>query len=127
LAEVPSRERILVVDDEEVLRRLARSILTRQGYQVVDASGPLAAIALAEQHPDSFDLILADVMMPEMRGYDMVERIRPLQPRARVLFMSGYAGELDTASERIRPLLAKPFRPRELLDEIRRLLDIDPA
>ncbi len=116
-------ERILLVDDEEVLRRLARSVLTRQGYEVVDASDPAAAVAIAEDQPGSFDLILADVMMPGMRGYEMVRQIRPHQPRARVLYMSGYAGEIEGGSQIVTPLLPKPFRPRQLLDEIRRILD----
>jgi CheY-like chemotaxis protein len=124
---LPGGERILLVDDEEVLRRLAHAILSRRGYEVIDADGPLAAIAIAAEQPDSFDLILADVMMPEMRGYEMADRIRPLQPRAKVLFMSGYAGEIDSASDRVRPLLPKPFSPRQLLDEIRRILDADKA
>jgi two-component system cell cycle sensor histidine kinase/response regulator CckA len=116
------RERILLVDDEEVLRRLALAVLTRQGYTVFDANGPLAALAIAAEQPDSIDLILADVMMPGMRGWEMVERLRPLQPRARVLYMSGYVGEIADA-DKVRPLLSKPFKPRELLEEIRRVLD----
>jgi CheY-like chemotaxis protein len=115
-------ERILLVDDEDVLRRLALAILARQGYTVVDANGPSAALAIAAAAPDSIDLILADVMMPGMRGWEMVERLRPLQPRARVLYMSGYIGEIG-ALEKVQPLLPKPFRPRQLLDEIRRVLD----
>jgi CheY-like chemotaxis protein len=124
---LPGGERILLVDDEEVLRRLANAILSRRGYDVTEADGPLAAIAIASAQPDSFDLILADVMMPEMRGYEMADRIRPLQPRAKVLFMSGYAGEIDSASDRVRPMLPKPFSPRQLLEEIRRILDADEA
>ena len=116
-------ERILLVDDEEVLRRLARSVLTRQGYEVVDASDPAAALAIATEQSGTFDLILADVMMPGMRGYEMVRKIRPHQPRAKVLYMSGYAGEIEGGPTVVSPLLAKPFRPRQLLDEIRRILD----
>jgi two-component system, cell cycle sensor histidine kinase and response regulator CckA len=119
----PGRERILLVEDEPVVRRLASIVLSRQGYTVIDASGPSEALEIAERQPDSVDLILADVMMPGMRGWEMVDRLRPLQPRARVLYMSGYAGELDTAPDKVRPLLQKPFKPRELLEEIRRVLD----
>ena len=116
-------ERILLVDDEAVLRRLAGTILLRQGYVVVEASGPAEALALGAAEPGSFDLILADVMMPGMRGWEMVDRLRAWQPRARVLYMSGYVGELDRASiEKVRPLLSKPFRPRDLIDEVRRVL-----
>jgi CheY-like chemotaxis protein len=117
-------ERILLVDDEAVLRRLARTILLRQGYHVIEASGPVEALELAAAQPDSIDLIVADVMMPGMRGWEMVERLRVSQPRARVLYMSGYVGELESAAaDRVRPLLAKPFRPRDLVDEVRRVLD----
>ena len=117
------RERILLVEDEDVVRRLACIVLTRHGYTVVDASGPSEALEIAERQPDSVDLILADVLMPGMRGWEMVDRLRPLLPRARVLYMSGYVGELDTLRDKVTPLIQKPFRPRELLEEIRRVLD----
>jgi two-component system cell cycle sensor histidine kinase/response regulator CckA len=117
------RERILLVDDEAVLRRLAVTILARQGYVVVEAAGPTEALALGAAAPDSFDLILADVMMPGMRGWEMVDRLRVSQPRARVLYMSGYVGELDRPTiEKVRPLLSKPFRPKDLIEEVRRVL-----
>jgi two-component system cell cycle sensor histidine kinase/response regulator CckA len=115
------RERILLVDDEEVLRRLARAVLTRHGYRVVDAGSPADAVAIAQAEPDSFDLILADVMMPGMRGYEMVKQLGPLLPRARVLYMSGYVDELD--HDKVRPLLPKPFTPSELAARIRAELD----
>lgn len=106
-----------------MLRQLARTILQRQGYTVVEAPGPAEALELAAAQPDSFDLILADVMMPGMRGWEMVDRLRASQPRARVLYMSGYAGELESAIDKVRPLLEKPFKPLELIDEVRRVLD----
>lgn len=119
----PRGKRILLVDDEEVLRRLAGTILLRQGYVVVEAAGPAEALALGTAEPGSFDLILADVMMPGMRGWEMVDRLRVSQPRARVLYMSGYVGELDRHTfEKVRPLLSKPFRPRDLIEEVRRVL-----
>lgn len=120
----PRGERILLVDDEAVLRRLAGTILLRQGYVVVEAAGPTEALALGAAEPGSFDLILADVMMPGMRGWEMVDRLRAWQPRARVLYMSGYVGELDRdTTDKVRPLLSKPFRPRDLIEEVRRVLN----
>lgn len=116
-------EAILLVEDEDVLRRLARAVLSRQGYTVTDASGPADALQIAADRPDAFNLILADVMMPGMRGWQMVELLRPLQPRARVLYMSGYVDESETARAKVRPLLSKPFKPSELLEEVRRVLD----
>jgi CheY-like chemotaxis protein len=118
-------ERILLVDDEEVLRRLAHAVLIRHGYEVIDADGPVAALAIAAEQPATFQLILADVMMPALRGHEMMERMRPHQPHARVLYMSGYAGEVDGSSELLTPMLAKPFRPRQLLDAIRLVLDAE--
>jgi len=119
--------RILLVDDEEVLRQLAMTILSRQGYAVVEAAGPSEALEIGDASPASFDLILADVMMPGMRGWEMVERLRPSQPNARVLYMSGYVGELDTSAlQKVRPLIAKPFKPRDLIAEVQRVLGETP-
>jgi PAS domain S-box-containing protein len=120
------RETIMLVEDEDVLRRLARAVLDRQGYRVIEANGPAEALTLSALQPDSVDLILADVLMPGMRGWEMVDRLKPQQPRARVLYMSGYVDELETARDRVRPLISKPFKPSELLAQIRRVLD-DPA
>jgi two-component system cell cycle sensor histidine kinase/response regulator CckA len=121
--EKPGGECILLVDDEAVLRQLARTILVRQGYTVIAAPGPAEALEVAAGQPDFFDLILADVMMPGMRGWEMVERLRLSQPRARVLYMSGYIGDIGIGGDKVRPLLTKPFKPRDLLDEVRRVLD----
>ena len=124
-APLTTNARILLVDDEAVLRRLALTILSRQGYIVVEAPGPAEALEIGAAEPGSFDLILADVMMPGMRGWEMVERLRPLQPQARVLYMSGYVGELDhNTAERVRPLLSKPFKPRDLVEEVKRVLTL---
>ena len=125
-AEGPSpgrQRRVLIVEDEPVLRRLAVRVLTRHGYDVLEAEGPGEAIALAEQHPGAVHLVLTDVMMPDMRGWDLVERLRPSQPAAKVLYMSGYVDESETGSHLVQPLLLKPFRPTELIARIRTLLD----
>lgn len=119
---MPPGQTILLVDDEEMLRRLARAVLSRHGYHVIDAGGPEEALEIAARQPDSVDLILTDVMMPGMRGWQMVERLRPLQPRARVLYMSGYIEEFEAAGERVQPLISKPFRPMELIERIRTIL-----
>ncbi len=98
--------------------------MSRQGYAVVEASGPAEALRIGGASPGSFDLIVADVMMPGMRGWEMVERLRASQPTARVLYMSGYVGDLDSSAlEKVHPLLSKPFRPRDLITEVRRVLD----
>ena len=106
-----------------MLRQLTRTILLRQGYTVIEATGPAEALEVAAAQPDFFDLILADVMMPGMRGWEMVDRLRSSQPRARVLYMSGYIGDIDIGRDKVRPLLTKPFKPRDLVDEVRRVLD----
>lgn len=113
----------MLVEDEDVLRRLARAVLSRHGYDVTDAGGPGEALRIAAEQPGAFDLILADVMMPGMRGWQMMELLRPSQPQARVLYMSGYVDEFEMARANVRPLLSKPFKPSELLEQVRRVLD----
>ena len=86
-------------------------------------AGPVEALACAEAHPDAFDLIVADVLMPGMRGSEMVRHLRPHQPAARVLYMSGYIGDPPDAEEPLQPLLHKPFRPKDLVEEVSRILN----
>ncbi|MGB8179154.1 MAG: PAS domain S-box protein [Acidimicrobiales bacterium] len=117
-------ETILVVEDEDALREVARRILTRSGYEVLaSASGP-EAIAMVKKFDGTIDLLLSDVIMPIMAGSEVALRVRALVPGLPVLFMSGYAQPVlgSTLSDG-QALLAKPFSEQELLVEIRKLLD----
>ena len=86
-------KKILVVDDVEQIRRLARSFLEREGYDVTEASGALEAIALLEGG-GPLDLLLADLEMPVLGGDEMVQRIRATRPTLRVLYVTGHINQL---------------------------------
>jgi PAS domain S-box-containing protein len=119
-------ETILLIEDEEMLRKLARQTLSMYGYQVLDAANGAAAISMCEQHPGKIDLVLTDVIMPGLSGREVADRLLELRPEMRVLFMSGYTddaivhqGVLDEAAN----FLQKPFAPDSLAQKVREVLD----
>ena len=99
-------ETVLVVDDQDVVRDVIRLALEGVGYTVLDAASPLEAIALARSD-SQIDLLVTDVVMPEMDAFELAERITSELPEVRVLFTSGYT---DAAAE--GPFIQKPFTPR---------------
>jgi PAS domain S-box-containing protein len=114
---------ILLVEDEAPVRELARQVLTRAGYRVQAVGNGECALALAEREP--FDLLVSDVVMPEMDGPTLALRLRERQPDLPILFLSGYAAETldERLSERIEfDFLAKPFRGPELVARVRAAL-----
>jgi CheY-like chemotaxis protein len=116
-------ETILLVEDEDALRELTRSVLVENGYTVLDADGPAAALELARLHLHSIQLILTDVVMPGMDGRAMVEKLMPMRPGLRVVYMSGYTG--STHRELLDPdavLLPKPLTRAVLLRKVREAL-----
>lgn len=116
-------ETILVVEDEASVRTLTRRILERGGYGVLDARHGAEGLNLSEQHSGTIDLVITDVVMPEMDGPDMIERINANRPHTKVLYMSGYTEEavlkrLDPET----PFLHKPFTAKELSGKVREAL-----
>jgi CheY-like chemotaxis protein len=109
---VVDRLRLLVVDDDADLRTFVETVLASEQIEACFAADGGAALALLESR--TFDLMLTDVRMPAIDGYELARRARLLRPELRVLFMSGYANDadLDPARDGFVP---KPFRPRELL------------
>jgi two-component system cell cycle sensor histidine kinase/response regulator CckA len=121
----PSRnETILVVEDEDGVRTIAKAILVRHGYNVFDAATPDAACKIFAEHGDDIDLLLTDVVMPDMNGPALAQRLVGLRPGLRVLFMSGYSdrASLPGLSNPNARLLAKPFRPSALAATVREIL-----
>ncbi len=110
---------LLLVEDDDGVRGFALEVLTRAGFQVLAARHGLEGIAVAKAHSYAIDLVVTDVIMPEMGGRQMVEQLRRARPALRVLFISGYADdaatrrELGTGEE---ALLEKPFTARTLRD-----------
>ncbi len=82
-------ESVLVVDDEPAVRALVQDILSREGYPILDAGGPWEALGVAEARP--VGLLLTDVVMPEMNGYELAMRVESVRPETKVLFMSAHA------------------------------------
>ncbi len=119
-------ETVLLVEDEEVVRGLAAHILEEAGYNVIKARGGDEAIQLCKKQDGRIDLLLTDVVMPEISGKEVAQRITALLPHLKVLFMSGYTDEaivhhgvLDSSVEFIQ----KPFTPLGLSKKVREVLD----
>jgi two-component system, cell cycle sensor histidine kinase and response regulator CckA len=113
---------ILLVEDEPAVRSLARKVLERSGFTVVEAADPAAAIELEAGYAGRIDLLLSDVVMPGMSGQVLADRLVLRRPGMRVLFMSGYNEEAILHQGILREgaaLLTKPFSPNELLDLVR--------
>jgi len=120
-----AREAILVVDDSEGLRSSVREVLEAQGFVVLEASsGPAALEALARSQ-DPVHLVLTDVVMQGMSGFELAERLVRVRPDAKVLFMSGQWGQVAVAGRLPDEcaFLEKPFDLETLLRKIRDVLD----
>jgi len=119
-------ETVLVVEDEGAVRRLACTFLRTGGYQVLEASYPGEALEMIARSPGRIDLLVTDVVMPQMSGPRLAERYRAERPGGKVLLMSGYVDPravADTEFAEIHELLRKPFARGELLAKVRQVLD----
>jgi two-component system, cell cycle sensor histidine kinase and response regulator CckA len=133
-ASTPSRaahgwETILLVEDEETVRGIAREILELHGYAVIEARDGVEALVAAEAHREPIHLVLTDVVMPRMSGGHLAEQLQPRRPETRVLFMSGYPddavvrnGLLDASAHFVQ----KPFSVEGLVHRVREVLDLPP-
>jgi hypothetical protein len=119
-------ETVLLVEDEEIVRDMTQEILRMSGYHVLESSRGSEALAVCEQHKGPIHLMLTDVVMPQMSGRELAERLMPLRPEMRVLYMSGYTddaivhhGVLDEGMA----FIEKPFTPNGLARKVRESLD----
>jgi CheY-like chemotaxis protein len=119
------RETILLVEDEPALLSMASAMLGRLGYTVLAAATPGEAIRLAELHAGEIDLLMTDVVMPEMNGWDLARRLMALYPGLKRLFMSGYTASIipDGVLDEGVPFLQKPFSQQNLAAALRSALD----
>jgi PAS domain S-box-containing protein len=119
-------ETILVVEDEKIVRSLALEILKMHGYSVLEARNGTEALKVAARHSGTIHLMLTDVVMPQMGGPELVQRLQPLRPEMRILYMSGYTGGALVQQGVLAPetaLLSKPFGVDALARKIREILD----
>jgi two-component system, cell cycle sensor histidine kinase and response regulator CckA len=117
-------ETVLVVEQDDAVRALAREVLRRHGYAVLEARHGLDALRVAERHRDPIHLLMTDVVTPHMSGRDVAERLTSARPTMKVLFVLGQAGdEMPADLARDSTFLRKPFTPDALARKVRAVLD----
>jgi len=119
-------ETVLLVEDEDALRELDRQILMRYGYRVLHARTGPEAVAVAEAHPGTIQLLLTDVVMPTMSGRELADRLQAAFPEMKVLYMSGYTSDAMVrhgVSEATMAFIQKPMSPPALARKVREVLD----
>ncbi len=119
------KETILVVEDGDAVRSLVCRMLVQNGYRVLEARDGRDALHLCELHPETIQLVLTDVVMPNMSGGELASRLARLRPDLRVLFMSGYTAEpvVQRLERESVAFLQKPFTSIALAEKIRNILD----
>lgn len=115
----------MVVEDDEAVRNLIRSVLSDKGYRLIEARQGKEALEMARNLRDPLHLLLTDVVMPEMSGGELAQQIRRYFPQVKVLFISGYTDNMVLREGRLKPgehFIQKPFSPILLLETIRKML-----
>ncbi len=124
-ADLAGRGRILFVEDEDAVRGIAAKTLVKRGYEVVEACDGEEALEILEEEPESFDLLISDVVMPGLDGPSLLKEARPYLGNARIIFISGYAKEefSDTLSSDLEiSFLPKPFDIQQLAERVKQEL-----
>jgi hypothetical protein len=118
-------ETILLVDDEEGVRRLVSAVLHNGGYTVIEAANGSAALSVYEKNAHKIDLVLTDVVMPQMNGFELGLALAGKNPDIQILYMSGYRDNAMNSQpgEPPKAFLNKPFTPDVLLARVREVLD----
>ena len=124
----PGLETILLVEDEAPLLEVTQRIQEKRGYKVAAASTPGQALQLAREHAGTIDLLITDVVMPEMNGLDLAKNFLSLYPLARCLFMSGYTADViahQGVLDESVSFIQKPFSAKDLAEVVRNVLDAE--
>src|SRR5262249_11978691 len=122
---VTGTETLLLVEDEDPVRAITRQILSSQGYTVLEARSGEDALQCSEEYAGPIHLLLTDVILPKMSGRELAERLQPVRPEMKILYMTGYTDDavlrhgIETASV---ALISKPFGARELAAKVREVL-----
>lgn len=120
------QETVLVVEDEEAVRELAREILENKGYAVLEARHGVEALLISDRHNGPIHLLLTDVIMPQLNGRGLAQRLTSLRSDIKVLYMSGYTTKDLISHGMLDPgvaFLQKPFTPDALALKVRQVLD----
>ncbi len=128
-ASLHGSETILLVEDEDDVRRVTRRFLERSGYKVLEAANGIEALGVAQRHIGAIQLLLTDVIMPGMHGGELYHRLLTLRPHVKVLFMSGYTGEslpMELNAE-MPTFVQKPFTHDLLPRKVAEALEKTPA
>jgi PAS domain S-box-containing protein len=118
-------ETILLVEDEEMVRSLMRTIFEQKGYTVLEACQGDEALAVCKRHPGPIDLLVTDIMMPRINGWQLAERLAQIRPTIKVLFLSGYRHDVlvnDGLLKADSAFVQKPFKPEDLARKVREVL-----
>ena len=122
----PGTEKVLLVEDDESVRELASEILQMNGYEVIEACHGVEALAIFEAQEKPVDMLVTDLIMPQMGGRDLAKQLVPKNPGLKVLFLSGYTDSAVVRQGLLEPgsfFLQKPFTPAELAYKVRQALD----
>ena len=122
----PGQEIVLLVEDEESLLEITQRMLEKRGYKVLTANTPGHAMQLAREYKGRIDLLITDVVMPEMNGRDLAKNFLSLYPEAKRLFMSGYTADVIAHQGVLEPgvfFIQKPFSAQELATIVRKVLE----
>jgi len=126
VVELAGSEIVLIVEDDDGLRKFAQEVLLLHGYRVLDAENGEDALRVSQAHEGQIDLLLTDVVMPKMGGKELAERLQSLYPQMKVIYMSGYTDNTITHHGVLEPglnFIEKPFSLESLAKKVRQVLD----
>jgi len=118
-------ETILLVDDQQEVRAIAKTMLSRHGYHVIEADSGVAALELLKSEDPHIDVLLTDVIMPVLGGQELARQVRALRPDVRVLFASGYTDDVLVQQGGLQPgaeWIQKPYTKDALVRKVRAVL-----
>ncbi len=119
-------ERILFIDDEEVLTKIGKKILELQGYSVTTFTSSIAALNIFESQPDDFDLIITDIAMPDLSGKELAVELLKIRPDMPIILFTGYSSMIAKESAEeigISEYCLKPYDSKQLATTVRKVLD----
>ena len=126
VVELEGTERILIVDDEEIIALMAEKMLENLGYSVLSCHSSAKALEMLRREPQSFDLLVSDLAMPGMTGLQLARRVREFLPELPVVLMAAF-GDKTLADSAVSSFLRKPFEPEEIGSVVREALNRDPT